>query len=87
MHRELFRIKDHASDLLVLCLASSDTLSKVNVLLESSASVCGEAVVVVSLALYFMRLYLYAISATEIEATTRVIVYGAQCVFLHHAMV
>ena len=76
--QELWRVKDWASDLVVLRLASADTVAKVATLVnEEAGSVCSLCVT-----LYFMRLKLYAVNTKKAYYRDRISFLWASMIWL-----
>ena len=68
---ELWRVDDFASDFIVLRLASTTTLNKICKLADTEEKDNIGGVTVLCLSLYFMRLRLYAINATNVNYLER----------------
>ncbi len=76
---ELWRIKDFASDGLVLELASAKTVTSL-CSLESKED--GKTIVTLCLILFFMRLHLFAVNGTTLPARKRVYFLWSSMLFL-----
>lgn len=81
VHHELYRVKDYASNLLVLRLASASTIKKLVEILPHGI-LCIQDVVVLSLSLYFMRMHLYSINGKHISASLRVYLLYCSMIYL-----
>jgi hypothetical protein len=78
---ELYRIKDFASDSLVLRLNSADTVSKILMLENQDA----ESQITLSLALYFNRVHLFAVNCKRtLRASERVTMLWSSLLFSLH---
>ena len=80
-HHELYRIKDFASDLLVLRLASADTVKKLQIHAKEGGNVSMQHVSVVGLCLYFLRCYVFAVNARDIPVNVRICMLYSAAIF------
>ena len=78
IQQELWIVKDFASDLLVLRLASAETAIKI----MSVPRVEKESCLATLLSLYFMRVHLYAVNARGLNAKQRVILLWSSMLFI-----
>ena len=79
--RALWRIKDFASDLLVLCLTPAKTVESI-MFLPVSDPILSKALL---LTLFFIRLHLYTVKAEdEVPAKTQVIFFWSSLLYVMH---